>query len=125
MPTTSDTNGNAPDPRPDGLGERTITQAVYLLQALSFAFGVTAVVGVVLNHLYLARVRGTWLETHFRWQIRTFWLGLFWSLLGLLTYVLVVGWVILLGVYLWTLYRVVKGAINFFAERPMYADSIN
>jgi len=124
MPMTSDFSGSESDPRPEGFGVRTITQLVYLLQALSFAFGVTAVAGVVLNHLYLTRVRGTWLESHFRWQIRTFWLGLMWSIVGLMTYLLVVGWVILLGVYLWTLYRVVKGAINFFAERPMYADSV-
>ena len=120
--TSESSSQNSGHP-PEGLGGRTITQVVYVLQALSFAFGVTAVAGVVLNHLYLHQVRGTWLESHFQWQIRTFWFGLIWSIVGLMTYLLFVGWVILLGVYLWTLYRVVKGGINFFAARPMYADS--
>ena len=122
MPMAFESDNNEPASRPDGFGARSITQLVYVLQALSFAFGVTAVVGVILNHVSLRQVRGTWLESHFRWQIRTFWFGLLWSLIGLATYVLVVGWMILIGIYLWTLYRVVKGAINFFAGRPMYAE---
>lgn len=122
MSMAFESDNNEPASRPDGFGARSITQLVYVLQALSFAFGVTAVVGVILNHLSLHQVRGTWLESHFRWQIRTFWFGLLWSLIGLATYVFVVGWMILIGIYLWTLYRVVKGAINFFAGRPMYAE---
>lgn len=124
MPVPSESADNQSNPESEDSGTRTIAQLVYILQALSFAFGVTAVAGVVLNHLYLTQVRGTWLESHFRWQIRTFWLGLVWGVVGLMTYILVVGWLILIGVYLWTLYRVVKGAINFFAERPMYADGM-
>lgn len=122
MPMTSESSSHKSDSRSEGLGVRSITQLVYVLQALSFAFGVTAVAGVVLNHLYLHQVRGTWLESHFRWQIRTFWFGLLWSIVGLITYFIFVGGLILLGIYLWTLYRVVKGGINFFAARPMYAD---
>lgn len=120
----SESTDNQSNTGSDHSGTRTITQVVYLMQALSFAFGVTAVVGVILNHLYLTHARGSWLESHFRWQIRTFWLGLVWGIVGLMTYLLVVGWLILIGVYLWTLYRVVKGAINLFAERPMYADGM-
>lgn len=51
--------------------ERNITNIVYLLQALSFIFGITAVAAVIINYIKIEDVRGTWLDSHFRWQIRT------------------------------------------------------
>lgn len=101
---------------------KTTTNLVYLLQALSFVLGVTSVIGVVVNYLRLADVRGTWLETHFVWQIRTFWFQLLWGLIGLVTSVLLIGFLIWAGVYFWTLYRVVKGWANLADDRPMYAE---
>lgn len=101
---------------------KTTTNLVYLLQALSFVLGVTSVIGVVVNYLRRADVRGTWLETHFVWQIRTFWFQLLWGLIGLVTSVLLIGFLIWAGVYFWTLYRVVKGWANLAEERPMYAE---
>ncbi|WP_373508148.1 DUF4870 family protein [Thiocapsa sp.] len=98
------------------------TSLVYLLQALSFLLGFTSVIGVVVNYLRLADVRGTWLETHFVWQIRTFWFQLLWGLIGLVTSVFLIGFLIWAGVYFWTLYRVVKGWANLAEERPMYAE---
>jgi uncharacterized membrane protein len=98
------------------------TSLVYLLQALSFLLGFTSVIGVVVNYLRLADVRGTWLETHFVWQIRTFWFQLLWGLVGLVTSVFLIGFLIWAGVYFWTLYRVVKGWANLAEERPMYAE---
>lgn len=70
------------------------TSLVYLLQALSFLLGFTSVIGVVVNYLRLADVRGTWLETHFVWQIRTFWFQLLWGLIGLVTSVFLIGFLI-------------------------------
>lgn len=101
---------------------KTTTNLVYLLQALSFVLGVTSVIGVVVNYLRRADVRGTWLETHFVWQIRTFWFQLLWGLIGLVTSVLLIGFLIWAGVYFWTLYRVVKGWANLADDRPMYAE---
>jgi uncharacterized membrane protein len=101
---------------------KTTTGFVYLLQALSFILGVTSVIGVVVNYLRLAEVRGTWLESHFVWQIRTFWFQLLWGLVGLVTSVFLIGFLIWGVVYFWTLYRVVKGWLNLAEERPMYAD---
>lgn len=101
---------------------KTTTGFVYLLQALSFILGVTSVIGVVVNYLRLAEVRGTWLESHFIWQIRTFWFQVMWGLVGLVTSVFLIGFLIWAAVYFWTLYRVVKGWLNLSAERPMYAD---
>jgi uncharacterized membrane protein len=101
---------------------KTTTNLVYLLQALSFVLGVTSVIGVAVNYLRRADVRGTWLETHFVWQIRTFWFQLLWGLIGLVTSVLLIGFLIWAGVYFWTLYRVVKGWANLADDRPMYAE---
>jgi uncharacterized membrane protein len=95
---------------------------VYLLQALSFVLGVTSIVGVIINYVRLGDVRGTWLESHFVWQLRTFWFQLIWGLVGLVTSVLLVGFLVWGAVYLWTLYRVVKGWVNLIDDRPMYAD---
>ncbi|EGV19026.1 DUF4870 family protein [Thiocapsa marina] len=101
---------------------KTTTGFVYLMQALSFILGVTSVIGVVVNYLRLAEVRGTWLESHFVWQIRTFWFQLLWGLVGLATSVFLIGFLVWGVVYFWTLYRVVKGWLNLAEERPMYAD---
>jgi uncharacterized membrane protein len=101
---------------------KTTAGFVYLLQALSFILGVTSVIGVVVNYLRLAEARDTWLESHFVWQIRTFWFQLLWGLVGLVTSVFLIGFLIWGVVYFWTLYRVVKGWLNLAEERPMYAD---
>ena len=91
---------------------RNIAVIVYILQGLSFFLGgITALVGVIINYVKLEDVRGTLIEAHFRWQIRTFWIGLLWTVIGLITTVLIIGWFILLGVAIWTIYRVAKGAL--------------
>ncbi|MCU0256933.1 MAG: hypothetical protein MUF60_09315, partial [Vicinamibacterales bacterium] len=72
-----------PPRTPDELaGLRTVTMAVYVLQALSFFFGLTAIVAVVVNYVKRDDVRGTVYESHFDWQIGTFWWGLVWTVLG-------------------------------------------
>lgn len=98
------------------------TTLVYVLQALSFVLGVTSIAGVIVNYLRLSEVKGTWLETHFVWQIRTFWFQLLWGVVGLITSVVLIGFLIWVAVYLWTIYRVVKGWVNLANQRPMYAD---
>jgi len=91
---------------------RNLAVAVYILQGLSFFLGgITALAGVIINYIKLDDVRNTWVEPHFRWQIRTFWIGLLWSVIGIVTTFLIVGWFILLGISIWFIYRIVKGAL--------------
>jgi uncharacterized membrane protein len=52
---------------------KTLTMVVYALQALGFLNGITWIVAVIINYVKKDEVRGSWLESHFRWQIRTFW----------------------------------------------------
>ena len=98
---------------------KTIALAVYVLQALSFFWGITAVIGVIIDYVKLDDARGTWVENHLRWQIRTFWWALFWSVLGFaLIWVFGLGVLVLAVVYFWTIYRVVKGWLKL-TERKM------
>ena len=72
------------------------------------------------ERIKLDDVRGTWLESHFRWQIRTFWFGLLWSVLGILTFIFGIGWFVLIANSLWLIYRILKGWLNLYDNKPMY-----
>lgn len=75
---------------------------------------------MIVNYVKIDDVRGTWLESHFRWQIRTFWFGLLWAVIGVISFIILVGWFVLAANYIWMIYRVVKGWLNFNAAKPMY-----
>ncbi|MEC7816879.1 MAG: hypothetical protein VX939_11440 [Pseudomonadota bacterium] len=91
---------------------RNLVVVVYILQALAFFLGgVTALVGVIINYVKLDDVKGSWIEPHFRWQIKTFWIGLLWTVIGIVTTPILVGWLVLLGISIWVIYRIVKGAL--------------
>ncbi|MBS3805634.1 MAG: hypothetical protein KGY54_13890 [Oleiphilaceae bacterium] len=93
--------------------------AVYILQGLSFFLGgITGLAGVIINYVKLDDVRGTWIEPHFHWQIRTFWIALLWTVIGVITTLIVIGWFILLGMAIWVIYRVVKGALALNDGKP-------
>jgi uncharacterized membrane protein len=116
------------------------TQVIYGLHALSLVsgiIGVATVVGafltgwpsiiaVILNYVMRGEVRGTWLESHFRWQIRTFWYGLLWvsicALFVIMTFGigLLIAWLPLGIVSLWFIYRIARGWIALGNRRPMY-----
>jgi uncharacterized membrane protein len=66
--------------------------SVYILQALYFVMLITPVIGVVINYVKDEDVRGSWLESHFRWQKSTFWYGLLWSLLGFISLPIMIGY---------------------------------
>ena len=107
------------------------THVVYGLHALSvligvtsaativggFVFGVPSIVAVVMNYLRRSEARGTWLDGHFTWQIRTFWFALLWSVLILIVsaplMLVIIGFatagVGLFAVGIWVLYRVIRG----------------
>jgi uncharacterized membrane protein len=98
---------------------KTVATVVYALQALGFFNGITWIAAVIINYVKREDVAGTWLESHFRWQIRTFWFGLLWAVLGVILFVLIVGWFILAADAIWIIYRIVKGWLNLSENRPM------
>jgi uncharacterized membrane protein len=100
---------------------KSLTTLIYALYVASFLVGVTAIVAVVMNYLKRADVAGTFLESHFRWQIRTFWFGLLWTVVGFALMAVVIGWGVLLANTVWVIYRIVKGWLRLNDNKPMYA----
>ena len=100
---------------------KTVTTVVYALQAASFLAGITFIVAIIINYVKKKDVQGTWLESHFRWQIRTFWFSLLWSLLGAATFLAVIGYFILVADMIWLIYRIVKGWLYLADGKEMYA----
>jgi uncharacterized membrane protein len=99
---------------------RDLALLVYVLQAVGFLIGVTWIVAVIVNYVKMDEVRNTWLESHFNWQIRTFWFGLAGWIVGVITLIVLVGWLILLAVTIWAIYRVVKGWLYLNERKPLY-----
>ena len=117
------------------------TRAIYALHAFSLLMGLVgaativgafltgwpSIIAVILNYVKRSDVRGTWLESHFRWQIRTFWFGLLWVALCVLFVIatfglgLLVAWIPLAVVGVWFIYRVVRGWSDLSAHRGMYS----
>ncbi|HJW24918.1 MAG TPA: hypothetical protein VJ576_08465 [Rhodocyclaceae bacterium] len=100
---------------------KSLTTAIYALYAASFLVGLSAVVAIVMNYVKKDDVAGTFLESHFRWQIRTFWFGLLWGAVGVITMLALVGWVVLAANAVWIIYRIVKGWLNLNDDKPMYS----
>ena len=101
-------------------GERNITTIIYALQDLSFFFGISLFAAIIINYVKRDDVRGTWLESHFRWQIRTFWFSLLWSVVGAVSLIFVIGYFILIADMLWLIYRIAKGWLNLANGQQMY-----
>jgi uncharacterized membrane protein len=120
----------------------TLTHVIYGLHAFSlltgiigaatvvgaFLIGWPSIIAVILNYAKRSEARGIWLESHFRWQIRTFWFGLLWVTLCMLFVVatlgigLLIAWLPLGAVGLWFIYRVARGWFRLINRRPMYMD---
>ncbi|MDH3387336.1 MAG: hypothetical protein OEN02_05460 [Gammaproteobacteria bacterium] len=100
------------------------TYSVYILQAISFVLLITSIIGVIINYIKDDDVRGSWLESHFRWQKATFWYGLLWTALGVLTTPIVIGYVVLGVVTIWLIYRIARGWIYLVDGKEMYLESM-
>jgi len=118
----------------------TWTKVVYALHAFSLLTGIIgtatvvgafltgwpSIIAVILNYIKRSEARGTWLESHFRWQIRTFWFGLLWiSLCGAFIIAtlgigLLFAWLPIGLVGLWFVYRIIRGWVTLGDRRPMY-----
>ena len=92
---------------------------VYVLQAVGFVIGLTWIVAVIINYVKRDDVRGTWIESHFAWQIRTFWIRLADWIVGVITMWILIGWLILAAVTVWGIYRVVKGWLALNDGKPL------
>lgn len=107
--------------QPDSL--KTVATVVYALQAVAYFVGITSIIGVIIAHIKIGEARGTWVESHFRWQIRTFWYSLLWGIVGAILLTVVIGYVVLLGVLVWSIYRVAKGWLRLIDGKAMYTNA--
>jgi uncharacterized membrane protein len=90
----------------------------------SFIGSVPSIVAVILNYAKRGDARGSWAESHYRWQIRTFWFAFLWVLLAGILVLTVVGipfaFALLAGVSIWLIYRISRGWLRLRDRRPMY-----
>lgn len=118
-------------------GARAWCHAIYALHAVAvivgvsgastvaggFVFGVPSLIGVILNYVKRDEARGTWLDSHYRWQIRTFWFTLAWLVVyGLLVITIIgipIAWVLIAVLGVWVAYRVIRGWLALADRRPV------
>jgi uncharacterized membrane protein len=98
---------------------RTVATAVYALQAAGFLSGITWLIAVIIDYVKRDDARGTWLESHFTWQIRTFWWGLLWGVIGGVLLLVLVGYLVLVANAVWIIYRIVKGWLRLAERREV------
>ena len=98
-----------------------ITTAAFIVTA--FVFGVPSIVAVILNYVKRSEARGTFLESHFRWQIRTFWFTLLWCAIGGVLFATIIGAILAVPLFvvvgLWVIYRVVRGWLALKDGKPI------
>jgi len=126
---------------PSGLVPRqglvTLAHAIYALHAFSAVLGIVSaalvvtafltgwpsIIAVILNYVKRSDVRGTWLDSHFSWQIRTFWFALLWVVIGFVLFITLIGipiaYILWVVTGLWVLYRIIRGWLALTSERPM------
>jgi uncharacterized membrane protein len=111
----------------------TLTHIIYALHAFSvltafsspalivtaFLMGWPSIIAVIINYVKRDEVRGTFLDSHFSWQIRTFWWSLLWLAIGGVLILVLVGWAILGLTGLWILYRIIRGWLALMSRNAM------
>ena len=116
----------------------TYTHVIYALHALAVVIGITtfhtivgsfvgglpSIVAVIMNYARRSATRGTYLESHFRWQIRTFWYALLWAVVCGMVMLTIIGIPLaiigLAALGVWIAYRVIRGWLSLRDHRPMY-----
>jgi uncharacterized membrane protein len=98
---------------------RQLTLVTYILYALSPFVGLTAIVAIIINYIKRDETAGTIYASHFDWQIRTFWWGLLWWVVGVITVFVGVGLIVFFVAGIWMIYRIVKGFLNWNDRKPM------
>ena len=89
---------------------RTLVFVAYVLHLVGAIAGVTSIIGLIINYMKRGQ-GGDAFDSHHSWMISSFWWGLLWVVIGLITILILVGWVILFLAWLWYIYRHVRGLI--------------
>jgi uncharacterized membrane protein len=90
----------------------------------SFVGSVPSIIAVIMNYVKRGDARGTWVDSHYRWQIRTFWFALLWAIIGWMLIFTILGAIIgvpvLVALTLWLIYRIARGWLRLRDKQPMY-----
>ncbi len=97
---------------------KTNIQVIYILYLASFVVGITGLVGVVMAYINRGK-SAPWIETHYTWAIRTFWIGVLYSLIAALLMIIAVGFVLFFAVAVWVVIRVVVGLQKAGRNEPI------
>jgi len=95
-----------------------VALAVYILYFVSYIFGVTALIGVIIAHVKIGDA-DPMLRSHYQWQIRTFWIGLLYLAVGVVLCIIVIGILVVLFWFIWTVVRNVKGFLALNENKPI------
>lgn len=89
----------------------------------AFLTGWPSIIAVILNYVKRGDVRGTYLDSHFGWQLRTFWYALLWLVIAIILFVTVIGiplaWLMVVMTGFWVLYRIIRGWLALGNANPM------
>ena len=117
----------------------TVAQIVYALHAVAIVLGITgaptvigsfvgslpSIAAVILNYVKRGDARDTWVASHYRWQIRTFWFALLWLIIAVVLITTLIGIPVgvglLVAVTLWLIYRIARGWLRLVDKQPMYS----
>lgn len=112
------TDINPQQPPPVRASDANLALAVYVLYLVSYVVGITALVGVVIAHIQVGEA-DPMLQTHYRFQIRTFWIGLLYLVVGIVLCVIVIGIFVLLWWFIWSAARCIKGLVALNDNKPI------
>jgi Predicted membrane protein len=95
---------------------------VYILYLVAIVVGLTSLIGVIMAYINKDDAPD-WVKSHYQYQIRTFWIGLLYSLIGVLLLAVFVGILVLLAVLVWYIVRCIKG-MNYLEKGQAHPDPI-
>lgn len=116
-----------------------LTHIIYLLHGFSVLMGILgpaliittfltgwpSIIAVIINYAKRDDVRGTYLDSHFGWQIRTFWYTLLWLVIAAILFITVIGiifaYILAVGAGIWVFYRIIRGWIALNDGKPVPA----
>jgi uncharacterized membrane protein len=100
------------------VSDRTLALVVYVLYLAAYITGITAIIGVIVAHMR-AGTSDAVVNSHYQFQIRTFWIGLLYIIIGALLTVVMVGFLVLLWWFFWSLIRSIKGILALNENRAI------
>ena len=108
---------NVPQPQPI-VSSSQVALIVYILYFISYFTGITALIGVIIAYVQIGQA-DAFLRTHYQFQIRTFWIGVLYLVIGVLLTHFVIGIAVFVWWFIWSLVRNIKGVLALNESRPI------